>query len=84
MASRRELIRAIDLYLSGDWAGAQAIVAAHASDRRACEIHAILHRRRGDTETARRWYAEAGIFEWPASDPEGQLLRLRDELLHQP
>jgi hypothetical protein len=84
MASRRELIRAIDLYLAGDWEGAHAIVQAHEADRRACEITAILHRRRGDRETARTWYARAGIFEWPATDPEGQLLRLRDELLHQP
>ncbi|MDX2289642.1 MAG: hypothetical protein NW217_12575 [Hyphomicrobiaceae bacterium] len=80
MASRKELIRAIDLYLSGDWAAAHAIVQAHEADKHACEIHAILHRSQGDKDNARYWYAQAGIHEWPATDPDGQLLRLRDKL----
>ncbi len=83
MASRKELIRAIDLSLQGDWEGAHKIVQAHEGDKNACLIHAILHRQHGDKENARYWYAQAGVFEWPNTDPDGQLLRLRDDLLHQ-
>ncbi len=83
MASHRELIRAIDLMLSGKTDDAHSIVQKHDSDRRANEIHAILHRQQGDKENAMYWYRQAGIMEWPNSDPDGQLLRLRDELLHQ-
>lgn len=84
MASRRELIRAIDLALSGEWAKAHAIVQQHEADARANHIHAILHRQEGDKDNAMYWYRRAGFTEWPNTDPDGQLLRLREELNHQP
>ena len=83
MASRRELIRAIDLALSGQWDEAHTIVAKRDSDARANHIHAILHRQKSDKENAMYWYRRAGFSEWPNSDPDGQLLSLRDELNHQ-
>ena len=83
MASRRELIRAIDLALSGRWEEAHKFVQAHEGDQRADLIHAILHRQQGDKENALHWYRRAGLAEWPNTDPDGQLLRLRDELNHQ-
>lgn len=84
MASRRELIRAIDLALSGRWDEAHEIVQKHDDDERANHIHAVLHRQEGDKENAMYWYRRAGFPSWPNTDPEGQLLRLRDELQPQP
>lgn len=83
MASRRELINAIDLALSGKWEEAHKFVQKHANDERANMIHAILHRQEGDKENAMYWYRQAGLTEWPNTDPDGQLFRLRDELMHQ-
>jgi len=84
MASRKELIRAIDYILSGEPAKAHEIVQRNEMDAKACYIHAVLHRLEGDKENARYWYSRAGEPEWPNSDPEGQLLRLREELVFQP
>lgn len=84
MASRKELIRAIDFVLSGESAKALAIVEKNETDPTACYIHAVLLRLDGDKEGAKHWYGRAGHHEWPRSDPEGQLLRLRDTLLFQP
>lgn len=84
MASRKELIRAIDFVLSGERAKALAIITKNATDETACYICAVLFRLDGDKESAKHWYGRAGHHEWPSSDPEGQLLRLRDALLFQP
>lgn len=83
MASRRELIRAIDCALSGDWEMAHKIVQKHEFDSNACMIHAILHRQKGERDNAMYWYRRAGYSEWPNTDPDGQLLRLREELNYQ-
>ncbi|MEQ8825730.1 MAG: hypothetical protein RIC14_15295 [Filomicrobium sp.] len=83
MASRRELIQAIDLALSGRWDEAHKIVQKHENDANANHIHAILHRQEGDKDNAMYWYRQAGFSEWPNTDPDGQLLRLRDKLNHQ-
>ena len=83
MASRRELIRAIDLTLSGNWEEAHKLVQKHSDDRRANHIHAILHRQEGDKTNAMYWYERAGFEQWPNTDPDGQLLTLREQLEHQ-
>lgn len=83
MASRRELIRAIDFALSGQWDEAHKLVQQLEGDHRADYIHAILHRQEGDKDNAMYWYRRAGISEWPNTDPDGQLLSLREELNHQ-
>lgn len=83
MASRRELIKAIDLALSGRWDEAHRIVQKHEDDKRANHIHAVLHRQEGNKENAMYWYRRAGFDAWPNTDPDGQLLQLRDELSHQ-
>ncbi len=83
MASRRELIKAIDLALSGEWDKAHQIVQKHDNDARACIIHAILHRQKGEKDNALYWYRRGGQMTWPNTDPDGQLFRMRDELDHQ-
>lgn len=80
MASPTELIRAIDLLLSGESAEAHAIVQKHESDADACHIHAVLHHLEGDEENARYWYGRAGRHE--SADPKLELQRLRERLLN--
>ncbi|MEL7047659.1 MAG: hypothetical protein AAFO75_01645 [Pseudomonadota bacterium] len=81
--SRRKLIQAIDHALAGQWAEAHQIVQAYDADVTACHIHAVLHRLQGDKENAMYWYRQAGEMTWPNSDPQGQLLHLRQTLDHQ-
>ena len=44
---------------AGDWDRAHAIVADH-EGADAAWVHAYLHRKEGDEENARYWYARAG------------------------
>ncbi|MEL6297716.1 MAG: hypothetical protein AAFQ45_04010 [Pseudomonadota bacterium] len=76
---RRVLIEAIDHALAGEFDPALAIVREHANDRRACHVGAIVLRLRGEKSEAMRWYRNAGIWDWPNADPQGQLLHLRQE-----
>ncbi|MBU2581273.1 MAG: hypothetical protein KJ622_06120 [Alphaproteobacteria bacterium] len=80
MASREDLIRAIDLALSGRWEDAHKLVQTHASDRRACHIHAILHLQEGDESNAGYWFRRSGAERPLHLEPETQLARLREEL----
>ncbi len=75
-----ELIRAIDLALSGDWHEAHQIVQAHEGDETACWIHAVLHLIEGDKDNAKYWYRKAGKGDWVSGKPEGQLQEIRDAL----
>lgn len=77
---RRVLIRAIDYALAAEWEAALDILRAYTLDPSACQIHAIIFRLRGDKQTAMDWYRRAGFTTWPNTDPQGQLLHLRQEL----
>jgi len=57
---RRELIRAIELAIAGDWQSAHRIVQQDDSDPTCCWIHAVLHKIEGDKENSRYWYGRAG------------------------
>ena len=83
MASCSELIRAIDLALSGKWDEAHKAVQKHDDDKRASHIHAILHVQEGDMDNAMYWYRRAGFDASPDTEPEAQLQELRDDLSHQ-
>jgi hypothetical protein len=56
MAERQELIRAVDLAISGDWHAAHKMVQEHEDDATACWIHAVLHKMEGDESNSRYWY----------------------------
>lgn len=77
---RRVLIKAIDHALAYEFEPALEIVRAHEDNANACRIQAIIHRLRGDKQTAMEWYRRAGQWDWPNTDPQGQLLQLRQEL----
>ena len=57
---RRELSRAVDQALAGDWDSAHGIVQAHEDDATACWVHAVLHKIEGDESNSRHWYRRSG------------------------
>ena len=60
---------------AGDWDRAHALV-ANLTGRPAARVHAYLHRREGDEDNARYWYARAG-----ASPATGDLAAEWDDLV---
>jgi hypothetical protein len=57
--AKDDLIRAVDLALSGDWDGAHKIVQRDEDDVTTCWIHAVLHKIEGDASNSRYWYGQA-------------------------
>jgi hypothetical protein len=82
MASREDLIRAVDLALSGDWGGAHKIVQAFEDDPDACWIHAVLHKIEGDESNARYWYRRSGQFYESYADGKVELAAIRAALAY--
>lgn len=77
MASRQELIRAVDLALSGDWDGAHKIAQTDEQNDVHCWLHACLHKIEGDAWNARYWYKRTRhVFEeYPVSYTELAAIR---------
>ena len=77
MAKAEELIRAVDLALSGDWKGAHEIAQRHEGEPEADWLHAVLHKIEGDIGNARYWYRRTthDIGDFP--DPQAELKALR-------
>ena len=44
----------------GDWTKAHDLIATDERSRAAAWVHAYLHRKEGDADNARYWYARAG------------------------
>ena len=81
---RRDLAWAVDLALTGDWAGAHAIVQAWepANDPLASWVHAVLHKQEGDADNARYWYRQAGRFFEAYGDVPAELTAIRAVLTY--
>lgn len=77
MASRQELIRALDLAVAGDWDGAHAIVQKYEDDAVACWLHAVLHKIEGDESNSRYWYGQAGRSYADFADVKAELSAIR-------
>ena len=73
MASRAELIRAVELAIAGDWAASHAIVQADEVDPTSCWIHAVLHKIEGEEANSRYWYRCAGQSYEAYSDAKAEL-----------
>ena len=58
-APSSELLRAVDLAVSGDWEAAHELVQQYEDDATAAWIHAVLHKIEGDLGNARYWYRHA-------------------------
>jgi hypothetical protein len=82
MASREELIRAVELSMTGDWNGAHSIVQTDADDPTSCWIHAVLHKMESDIPNSRYWYRRAGQSYEAFSDARAELAAIRAVLTY--
>jgi len=81
MASRENLIRAVDLAIAGDWEAAHALAQGHEGDPAADWLHAVLHKIEGDTGNSRYWYRRAGRAFDAFSDTDAELAALHASIL---
>lgn len=82
MAERSDLIRAVELALAGNWAGAHAIVQGEEKDADACWIHAVLHKIEGDVTNSRHWYRRTPHAYEAYTDPRQELLAIKAALTY--
>jgi len=82
MADRKELIRAVDLALAGEWDAAHRIVQAYEDDSDACWIHAVLHKIEGDASNSRYWYRRTPHAYEAYADPKQELQAIKAALTY--
>jgi hypothetical protein len=63
------LIEALDMVEAGDWHGAHEVAQEYDGEG-AAWLHAYLHKREGDMDNARYWYAQAGMEPFAGDDTE--------------
>ncbi len=76
----KELLRAIDEALAGQWDAAHRIVQNHETDAAACWIHAVLHKIEGDLGNSSYWYRRAGKPALLDRDAWDELRQIKTEL----
>ena len=82
MAGRQEeLIRAVDLAATENWAEAHDIAQRHEGDARADWLHAVLHKLEGDAGNSRYWYSRTPHTFEEFDDPSAELAVIRRALL---
>lgn len=82
MEIRQDLIRATEMALAGEWAGAHAIVQAHEDDATACWIHACLHKLEPDEANSRYWYRRSGHAYEEYADGRVELVAIKAALTY--
>ena len=75
----KNLVKAIDLALEGQWDSAHQIVQQHEGAISAW-VHAVLHKIEGDPDNSRYWYRRAGKMEHFADEPRQELAAIRVEI----
>jgi hypothetical protein len=75
-----DLLKAIELALTGEWDAAHRIVQRYESDATADWIHAVLHKIEGDLDNSRYWYQRAGKMGHAADDAQAELQVIRGAL----
>ena len=80
MASREDLIGAVDLAIAGDWDAAHTLAQGHEGDPAADWLHAVLHKIEGDAANSRYWYRRTShtFDEFP--NPKDEFAAIRDLL----
>lgn len=68
-----ELLKSIELALTGKWDAAHRIVQRHEDDATASWIHAVLHKIEGDMDNSRYWYRRAGKLEHASDEAHAEL-----------
>ncbi len=81
-ADRKELIRAVELAIAGDWEAAHTIVQAYEDDPDACWIHAALHKIEGDADNSRYWYRRTSTAYEAYPDPKQELTAIKAALTY--
>lgn len=82
MADRQTLIRAVDLAIGGDWAGAHGLVDDLEGDPTAYWLHACLHKMEPDETNARYWYRLSSQFYESYADPRAELAAIKAALTY--
>ena len=75
----KNLLKAIDLALSGEWDAAHKLVQQY-EDTTAAWIHAVLHKIEGDHDNSRYWYRRAGKLEHFSDEPKAELAEIKTEV----
>jgi hypothetical protein len=76
----KNLLRAIDLAVAGQWNAAHEMVQQYETDTTAAWIHAVLHKIEGDHDNSRYWYRRAGKLEHVSDEPTTELAEIRNEV----
>lgn len=82
MASREDLISAVELAIAGNWEASHATVQKHEDDATACWIHAVLHKIEGDAGNSRYWYGRAGQSFEAFPDAKAELATIKAVLTY--
>lgn len=80
MASKDDIIRAVDMALAGEWSEAHAITQRHEGDETADWLHAVLHKIEGDADNSRYWYRRVAHEYEDYSDARAELVAIRAAL----
>jgi hypothetical protein len=82
MATRQDLIRAVELAIAGEWDRAHEIVQEDEADATSCWIHAVLHKIEGDAGNARYWYRRSGQAYEAFPDAKAELAAIKAVLIY--
>jgi hypothetical protein len=75
-----DLLKAVELALTGDWEGAHQLVQQYESDAAAAWIHAVLHKMEGDLSNSGYWYRLAGQMDHFDDEPQAELMAIQAKL----
>jgi hypothetical protein len=79
-ASKKELLRALELAQAGNWETAHNLVQQYEDNVTAAWVHAVLHKIEGDLGNARYWYRRAGRLDRVEDEASAELKAIRAEL----
>ena len=82
MLHRKDLTRAVELAIAGDWKSAHEIVQQDEADATSCWIHAVLHKIEGDIGNSRYWYRRAGQSYEAYPDAQAELTAIKAVLTY--
>lgn len=76
-----DLLKAIELALTGEWDEAHRIVQKQEGDPTADWIHAVLHKIEGDLDNSRYWYRRANRLDRLGDEAHAELLDIKLEMI---
>ncbi len=79
-APKKDLLRAVELALAGEWDAAHQLVQHYENDAAASWVHTVLHKIEGDSGNARYWYRRANRMEHVADEPRAELAAIQADL----